>query len=90
MPPGGDRQLPMGGQLPPSSFATDSEQAYLQQQHALQQLNALESLAGQQAGPPMSAAGCGQLPNVPGVQHARSHLNRVFVAPRICCVSYQA
>ena len=57
----------MGGQLPPSSFAPDSEQAYLHQQHALQQLSALESLAGQQAGPPMSAAGAGQLPSVPGL-----------------------
>lgn len=59
--------MQMGGQLPPSSFAPDSEQAYLQQQHALQQLNALESLAGQQGGPPMSASGAGQLPSVPGV-----------------------
>ena len=59
--------MQMGGQLPPSSFAPDSEQAYLQQQHALQQLNSLESLAGQQAGPPMSAAGAGPLPSGPGV-----------------------
>ena len=64
--------MQMGGQLPPSSFAPDSEQAYLQQQHALQQLNALESLAGQQAGPPMGAAGAGQLPSVPGVQNLTS------------------
>ena len=67
MPPGADRQLPMGGQLPPSSFGPDSEQAYLHQQHALQQLSALESLAGQQAGPSMGAVGSGQLPSVPGM-----------------------
>lgn len=67
LPPGGDRQLPMGGQLPPSSFPPDSEQAYLHQQHALQQLNALESLARQQAGSPLNAPGAGQLPTPPGV-----------------------
>ena len=59
----------MGGQLPPSSFPPDSEQAFLHQQHALQQLSALESLARQQAGSPMSipASPGQQLPNLPGV-----------------------
>ena len=65
--PAGDRQLPLGGQLPPSSFAPDSEQAYLHQQYAMQQLNALESRGGPQAGSPLETAGTGQLPSVPGV-----------------------
>ena len=66
--PGGDRQMPLGGQMPPSSFPPDSEQAFLHQQHALQQLSALESLARQQAGSPMSipASPGQQLPNLPG------------------------
>ena len=61
--------MPMGGQLPPSSFPPDSEQAFLHQQHALQQLSALESLARQQAGSPMGipASPGQQLPNLPGV-----------------------